>query len=65
VLTTGKVRSPEGMQGNFKEVYWRPQESGSDTMLNILWRAEENNELDNMNAETSIYREAMIYRQIT
>ena len=38
-------RSPEGAPKNIKDVYWRPQESDSDTMLNkllnILWRTEE------------------------
>jgi hypothetical protein len=30
-------KSPEGASENVKDVYWRPQEGGSDTMLNILW----------------------------
>jgi hypothetical protein len=32
--TTEKWRSPEGAPGSFKDVYWRLQGSGSDTMLN-------------------------------
>ena len=44
-LKTTEKRSLEGAPKNVKDVYWRPQESGSDTMLNIflniLWRAEE------------------------
>jgi hypothetical protein len=39
-----RERSPEKAPVNIKDVYWRPQESGSTTMLNILlnilWRAE-------------------------
>jgi hypothetical protein len=34
--TIGKERSLEGASGNVFDVYWRPQESDSDTMLNIL-----------------------------
>ena len=44
-LKTTEKRSLEGAPKNVKDVYWRPQESGFDTMLNILlnilWRAEE------------------------
>jgi hypothetical protein len=32
--TIEKWRSPEGGLGNFKDVYWRPQDSGFDTMIN-------------------------------
>ena len=43
-LKTTEKRSPEGAPKNVKDIYWRSQESGSDTMLNILlnilWRAE-------------------------
>ena len=42
---TNEKRLPEGAPENIKDVYCRPQESGSDTMLNILlnilWRVEE------------------------
>jgi hypothetical protein len=34
--TTGKVRLPERMSKNVKDIYWRPHEGSSDTMLNIL-----------------------------
>jgi hypothetical protein len=34
-------RSPVGAPKNVIDVYWGPQEGGSDTMLNILYRAEE------------------------
>jgi hypothetical protein len=33
--TTEKRRSLEGGPGNFKDVYWRPQDNGSDTMLKV------------------------------
>jgi hypothetical protein len=33
---TEKGSSVEGAPENVKDFYWRPQESGSDTMLNIL-----------------------------
>ena len=33
---TTEKRLPEKAVKNVKDVYWRPQESGSDTMLNIL-----------------------------
>ena len=71
--TTGK-RSSEGAPKNVKDIYWRPQESGFDTMLNILlnilWRAKERERerkhiMDYIvlssiiiNTEASIYREA-------
>jgi hypothetical protein len=35
--TIGKERSLERALGNVFDVYWKPQESGSDIMLNILW----------------------------
>ena len=35
-LKTIEKRSLEGASKNVKDVYWRPQESGSDTILNIL-----------------------------
>ena len=35
-LKTTKKRSLKGAPKNVKDVYWRPQESGFDTMLNIL-----------------------------
>ena len=35
-LKTNEKRLPEGAPKNVKDVYWKPQESGSDTMLNIL-----------------------------
>ena len=38
---TNRKRWLEGAPKNVKDVYCRPQEIGSDTMLNILWRAEE------------------------
>jgi hypothetical protein len=62
---TGKRRSPRGAPRNVKDVYWRPQESGSNTMLNILWRVKENNGLhciesyNNMNTDAYIYRKAI------
>jgi hypothetical protein len=34
-------RSPVGAQKNVIDVYWGPQEGGSDTMLNILYIEEE------------------------
>jgi hypothetical protein len=34
-------RSPVGTPKNIIDVYWGPQEGGSNTMLNILYRAEE------------------------
>jgi hypothetical protein len=33
-------RKREGAPRNVKVIYWMLQESGSDAMLNILWRAE-------------------------
>jgi hypothetical protein len=33
---TEKGSSPEGAPKNVEDFYWRPQESGFDTMLNIL-----------------------------
>jgi hypothetical protein len=32
--TTKERRSLEGRLGNFKDIYWMPQDSVSDTMLN-------------------------------
>ena len=44
-LKTTEKRLPKRAPKNVQDVYWRPQESGSDTMLNILlnilWRVEE------------------------
>ena len=52
-LKTTKKRSLEGAPKNVKDVYWRLQESGSDTMLNILlnilWRAEERERTETYN----------------
>jgi hypothetical protein len=36
VQTIGKEKSSERAPGNVFDVYWRPQESDSDIMLNIL-----------------------------